>query len=55
MIISQENLNASVNSLLQSIAYMAEKAATVAGQLADANLAIAQLKAKIAELEKPAR
>lgn len=52
--VSQQYFDASVNSLLQSVAEMASKAAVLAGQLADANLAIAQLRAKIEELSKPA-
>ncbi len=50
---TQQYLDATINSLLQSVAEMASKAANTAGQLADANLTIMQLRVRIAELEKP--
>jgi peptidoglycan hydrolase CwlO-like protein len=50
--VSQQYLDATINSLLQSVADMASKAAQRSGELADANMTIAQLRARIAELEK---
>lgn len=51
--ISQEYLTAATNSLLQTIAELASKAANLSGALAEANVTIAEQRAKLAELEKP--
>lgn len=50
--VSQEYLTSATNSLLQTIAELAAKAANLSGSLADANATILQLTSKITELEK---
>jgi len=52
--VSQNYINASIQSLLQSVADQAGKASALAGELADAKAMIVEQQAKIDELQKVA-